>query len=134
MSSFGCGPDMPTVAINDFEAALPDDPAAVRTDDFELTLTATDPLRTYRVQVRGRGQAIGQIHERDGQLISYFGGHLRGEQATFSFGVVDLDLPDPLDVWRQDGLPANVPMMNTESNVTYGNAQQMAVHIWITDC
>ena len=31
-----------------------------------------------------------------------------------------------LDVWRQDGLPANVPMMNTESNVTYGNAQQMA--------
>jgi hypothetical protein len=52
-----CGPDMPTVAINDFEAALPDDPAAVRTDDFELTLTATDPLRTYRVQVRGRGHA-----------------------------------------------------------------------------
>ena len=32
-----------------------------------------------------------------------------------------------LDVWRQDGLPANVPMMNTESNVTYGNAQQMAI-------
>jgi hypothetical protein len=52
-----CGPDIPTVAINDFEAALPDDPAAVRTDDFELTLTATDPLRTYRVQMRGRGQA-----------------------------------------------------------------------------
>jgi hypothetical protein len=52
-----CGPDMPTVAINDFEAALPDDPAAIRTDAFELTLTATDPLRTYRVQVRGQGQA-----------------------------------------------------------------------------
>lgn len=30
-----------------------------------------------------------------------------------------------LDVWRQDGLPANVPMMNTESNVTYGNAEEM---------
>jgi hypothetical protein len=52
-----CGPEMPTVAINDFEAAMPDDPAAVRTDDFELALAATDPLRTYRVQMRGRGQA-----------------------------------------------------------------------------
>jgi aminoglycoside phosphotransferase (APT) family kinase protein len=52
-----CGPDMPTVAINDFEAGLPYDPAAVRADAFELTLTAADPLRTYRVQVRGRGQA-----------------------------------------------------------------------------
>lgn len=41
-----------------------------------------------------------------------------------------------LDVWRQDGLPANVPMMNTESNVTYGNAQQMAdifSALWLAD-
>jgi hypothetical protein len=41
-----------------------------------------------------------------------------------------------LDVWRQDGLPANVPMMNTESNVTYGNAQQMAdifAALWLAD-
>ena len=52
-----CGPDMPTVAINDFEAALPDDPGTVRTDAFELTLTAIEPLRTYRVQVRGQGEA-----------------------------------------------------------------------------
>ncbi|AGB23965.1 putative aminoglycoside phosphotransferase [Mycobacterium sp. JS623] len=52
-----CGPDMATVAINDFEAALPDDPAAVRADAYELSLGATDPLRTYRVQVRGDGQA-----------------------------------------------------------------------------
>ena len=33
-----CGPDMPTVAVNDFEVALPDDPSAVRTDAIELTL------------------------------------------------------------------------------------------------
>jgi Ecdysteroid kinase-like family len=52
-----CGPAMPTVAINDFEAALPDDPGTVRTDAFELTLTAIEPLRTYRVQVRGHGEA-----------------------------------------------------------------------------
>jgi F5/8 type C domain len=41
-----------------------------------------------------------------------------------------------LDVWRQDGLPANVPMMNTESNVTYGNAQEMAdifSALWLCD-
>jgi hypothetical protein len=41
-----------------------------------------------------------------------------------------------LEVWRQDGLPANVPMMNTESNVTYGNAQQMAdifAALWLAD-
>src|SRR5690348_10050794 len=41
-----------------------------------------------------------------------------------------------LDVWRQDGLRANVPMMNTESNVTYGNAQEMAdifSALWLAD-
>ena len=41
-----------------------------------------------------------------------------------------------LEVWRQDGLPADVPMMNTESNVTYGNAQQMAdifAALWLAD-
>jgi ecdysteroid kinase len=52
-----CGPDIPTIALNDFEAALPDDPAAVRTDTIALGLDATEPLRTYRVTVRGRGQA-----------------------------------------------------------------------------
>jgi hypothetical protein len=41
-----------------------------------------------------------------------------------------------LEVWRQDGLPPDVPMMNTESNVTYGNAQQMAdifSALWLAD-
>src|SRR5690349_8871924 len=48
---------MPTIAINDFQAALPADPADVRGDAYELAFTATDPLRTYRVTVRGRGQS-----------------------------------------------------------------------------
>ncbi|HXL62512.1 MAG TPA: phosphotransferase, partial [Mycobacterium sp.] len=52
-----CGPDMATVAVNDFEAALPDDPGAVRTDAVDLALAATEPLRTYAVTLRGRGQA-----------------------------------------------------------------------------
>ena len=41
-----------------------------------------------------------------------------------------------LEVWRDDGLPANLPMMNTESNVTYGNAQQMVdifSALWLAD-
>ncbi len=41
-----------------------------------------------------------------------------------------------LEVWREDGLPPNVPMMNTESNVTYGNAQQMVdifAALWLAD-
>jgi F5/8 type C domain-containing protein len=41
-----------------------------------------------------------------------------------------------LDVWRADGLPENVPMMNTESNVTWGNAQEMAdifSALWLAD-
>jgi Ecdysteroid kinase-like family len=52
-----CGPGMPTVALNDFEAVLPDDPGVVRTDAIDLALEATEPLRTYRVTVRGRGYA-----------------------------------------------------------------------------
>ncbi len=42
-----CGPDIPTFALVDFH-----DTGAV-----ELTLDATEPLRTYRVSMRGQGQA-----------------------------------------------------------------------------
>jgi len=42
-----CGPDMPTVALLDFE----------NTGAIELALDATEPLQTYRVTVRGSGQA-----------------------------------------------------------------------------
>ena len=52
-----CGPDMPTVAINDFEAVLPDDPGEVHTDAADLGLTATQPLQTYRAKLRGQGES-----------------------------------------------------------------------------
>jgi phosphotransferase family enzyme len=52
-----CGPDMPTIAVVDFEAALPADHTLVRTDDLTLELEAVSPLRTYRVALRGRGLA-----------------------------------------------------------------------------
>jgi F5/8 type C domain len=41
-----------------------------------------------------------------------------------------------LEVWRKDGLPESVPRMNTESNVTYGNAQEMVdifAALWLAD-
>ena len=52
-----CGPGIPTIALNDFEAQVPDDPADVRTDDITLTQQATEPLQSYRVTVAGSGQA-----------------------------------------------------------------------------
>jgi hypothetical protein len=42
-----CGPDMPTIALVDFHD----------TGAIDITLEATEPLRTYRVSVRGAGQA-----------------------------------------------------------------------------
>ncbi len=53
-----CGPDMPTVAVIDFDAALPADPADVHSDHAHLTLAAVEPLQTYRVTVHGRGEAF----------------------------------------------------------------------------
>ena len=43
-----CGPDMPTFALNDFHD----------TGAIELTLKATEPLREYRVTMRGQGEAF----------------------------------------------------------------------------
>lgn len=53
-----CGPDLPTVALVDFEVRLPADPWTVRTGEIDFTHSAVDPLRSYRVEVRGRGQSF----------------------------------------------------------------------------
>jgi hypothetical protein len=52
-----CGPHMPTIAVLDFEAALPDDHTHVHTDCVDLELEAVVPLQSYRVALRGRGEA-----------------------------------------------------------------------------
>lgn len=52
-----CGPDMPTIAVLDFEAALPTEHTHVATDTIDLTLEAVEPLKTYRVTLRGQGEA-----------------------------------------------------------------------------
>ena len=48
---------MPTVALLDFEAPLPADPAVVTGDGMELRHGATIPLQSYRVEVGGAAQA-----------------------------------------------------------------------------
>ena len=52
-----CGPDRPTVALLDFAAPLGDDPFTLRTNVFDFTHRVASPLTTYRVQLRGRGEA-----------------------------------------------------------------------------
>ena len=68
-----CGPDMPTIAVNDFQAEIPDDVAAIHTETVELALTATEPLQTYRVRLRGRGQAYDDpaalLHGESGRAV-----------------------------------------------------------------
>jgi hypothetical protein len=66
--------------------------------------TSATTLWVHRLVLvaRGRGHAISQVHERAGRPLSYFGGYLRGTLATFSIGIVDLDLPDPMATWRGD--------------------------------
>ncbi|OBJ03222.1 phosphotransferase [Mycobacterium alsense] len=82
-----CGPEMPTVAVADAEVALPTDPWAVRTDAFEAGHSATVPLRAYRVDVRGRGEAY-----PDPSAL------LRGEPGTPVEVTMNL-------VWTTDGAP-----------------------------
>lgn len=51
------GPGLPTIALNDFHAALPADIAEVRGADVELALLPIEPLQTYRIRASGSGQS-----------------------------------------------------------------------------
>ena len=52
-----CGPDLPTIAVLEWDAPLPESHARVSTADVELVLDAVEPLQSYRVSLRGRGEA-----------------------------------------------------------------------------
>jgi hypothetical protein len=78
---------LPTVAVVDFEVPVPADPWAVRTDAFDFTHTAADPLRTYRVTLTGRGQSY-----PDPAAL------LRAEQGAPVDVIVELE-------WTTDGTP-----------------------------
>ncbi|MGA8328119.1 MAG: phosphotransferase, partial [Mycobacterium sp.] len=82
-----CGPNLPTVAVADFEVPLPTDPWAVHTDAVDFTHSAVDPLRTYRVTLRGHGES----HSDPAAL-------LRAERGTPAEVVLDLE-------WTTDGTP-----------------------------
>jgi hypothetical protein len=82
-----CGPDLPTVAIVDFEVPLPADPWVLHTDTINVEHSAGAPLQTYRVNLRAQGQAYVDPS-----------GLLRGESGTPVEIAMDL-------VWATDGTP-----------------------------
>jgi hypothetical protein len=82
-----CGPGMATVAVVDSGVPLPEDPWTLRTNAFEVGHSASAPLRTYRVDVRARGQAY-----PDPSAL------LRGEPGTPVEMTMNL-------VWATDGTP-----------------------------
>lgn len=59
VSVFLCGPDIPTIAVVDFEAPLPTDPSLVHTETYDLQHAAppAERLQTYRLGFKGRGHA-----------------------------------------------------------------------------
>lgn len=82
-----CGPRIPTVAVVDFEVPVPVNPWSLGTDAIEVAHGADEPLRTYRMQVRGRGQSYA-----DPAAL------LRGEPGEPVTVAMDL-------VWTTDGTP-----------------------------
>jgi hypothetical protein len=82
-----CGPDLPTVAVVDFEVPVPTDPWVLRTDAIEAGHSAGAPLQTYRVELRARAQAYA-----DPSAL------LRGEPGTPAELAMDL-------TWTTDGTP-----------------------------
>ncbi len=82
-----CGPELPTVAVVDFEIPLPADPWALQTGAVDFTHSVGDPLHTYRIGLHGCGQSF-----PDPAAL------LRGEQGTPVDVAIDL-------VWSTDGTP-----------------------------
>jgi hypothetical protein len=82
-----CGPGLPTVAVVDFEVPLPADPWAVHTDAIDFTHSADQPLRTYRMALRGKGQSYQDP-----------AGLLRAEPGTPAEVEINLE-------WTTDGTP-----------------------------
>jgi Ecdysteroid kinase-like family len=82
-----CGPELPTVAVVDFEVPLPADPWALQTGAVDFTHSVGDPLHTYRIGLHGRGQSF-----PDPAAL------LRAEQGAPVEVAIDL-------VWSTDGTP-----------------------------
>ena len=65
-----CGPRIPTVALLDFHAPLPEDPNDLRGAGIEMRHSATAPLQNYRVEIRGEARKYddpaGLLHQQTG--------------------------------------------------------------------
>ncbi|HEX5143960.1 MAG TPA: phosphotransferase [Mycobacterium sp.] len=82
-----CGPGLPTIALNDFAAAVPENPYKVHADGIELGFEALEPLQKFRVTVTGTGQ----VYDDPAALLTGAAGRpVR----------VSMDL-----VWSTDGVP-----------------------------
>ncbi len=66
-----CGPEIATVAVLDFQAALPADPNDITAGEIRMSHGATTPLREYRVSVSGPGRSYddpaGLLHGAGGE-------------------------------------------------------------------
>lgn len=82
-----CGPNMPTIAVVDFEVPLPADPWTVRTETIDFTHSSSEPLHAYRIRLQGRG-------------------HSYAEPATLLRGEPGVPVEVGWDlVWATDGAP-----------------------------
>jgi hypothetical protein len=82
-----CGPNLPTVAVADFEVPLPADPWALQTGAVDFTHSVGNPLHNYRISLRGHAQSFPEPAAL-----------LRGEQGAPVKVALDL-------VWSTDGTP-----------------------------
>jgi hypothetical protein len=82
-----CGPNLPTVALVDFEVPLPADPWVLHTGAVDFTHSAVDPLCKYRVTLHGHGESYS-----DPAAL------LRAERGTPAEVTLDLE-------WTTDGTP-----------------------------
>lgn len=59
-------------------------------------------IQAHLLTLSLRGKAVTQVHEEDGEFISYYGGYEQGDTVTYTIGVINLDLDNPMQQWRID--------------------------------
>lgn len=108
-----CGPDMPTIALTEWEAPLPADPFRTRTGTAELDMEATDPLRSYRVTVRGRGQSY------DDPAVLLAGGAGEPVELTFDLEWTSAGTPYQYRITPRFEIPCTVSGTVTAGDRSY---------------
>jgi hypothetical protein len=68
-------------------------------------VTARD-IALHEISLSLRGKAFTRVHEENGAFLSYYGAFMRGRTTTFTIAVVNLDVPDPMQLFRHDATKA----------------------------